>query len=81
MEQELKKLGFKRKWLYDKSGFWFEKSFKFIDLKFVFSWDTDQELGDVVIEYKKDYMELGQFKSFKQFIKTYNSYADTIIKK
>lgn len=43
MEKKLKKLGFKKKWLSDKSGFWFEKNFKYKDLRLQLMADLDNK--------------------------------------
>lgn len=44
LEKELIKLGFKKKWLVDKSGYWMEKGFKYKDLRMKFYIETDRKL-------------------------------------
>ena len=43
LEKQLIKLRFKRVWLYDKSGYWMEKSFTYKDLKFKLYCETDKK--------------------------------------
>lgn len=44
LEKELNKLGFRKKWLQDKSGYWLEKPFKFKGLDFKLVAETDKKL-------------------------------------
>ena len=43
-EKELSKLGFKKCWFSDKSGYWFEKKVKYKDFKLQFICETDRNL-------------------------------------
>jgi hypothetical protein len=44
LEKEISKLGFKKIWFQDKSGYWMEKSIKFKDLKIRFYVESDNKL-------------------------------------
>jgi len=85
LEIEIQKLGFKRRWLTDKSGYWFEKKFKLKDLKSQFIIETDHKLFQLEIMtyeigydqkmYAKHYHEVAKFKcdikTIKQTLKKY----------
>ena len=62
LESDLKKLGFKKKFLDDKSGYWLEKSIKFLDLKGKIVIETDRNISLLDLQtYRYDSNKL--FKS------------------
>ena len=56
-EKELIKLKFKRKWLDDKSGYWFEKDFKFKNLKLRLYSEPDRGILHLSI-FAHDFIDL-----------------------
>ena len=69
MEKELKKLGFKKKWLSDRSSYWFEKPFKLKDIKFIFIIQLDPDKFELDI-YDDSINCEETVKSFKCDLKT-----------
>ncbi len=64
LEIELIKLGFKRRWLPDKSGFWLEYNFKHKDIKMQIYVEVDHKLLLVQIktgDYMSGKLKLNQF--------------------
>jgi hypothetical protein len=50
LEESLKKLGFKKKYLNDKSGYWMEKPVKFLDLKGKIYLQSDSKVAFLEIQ-------------------------------
>ena len=73
-EQQLIKLGFKKVYLSDKSGFWWEKSIKILDFKVQFTFDTNYNQGDITINYKKQWIDLKEKVKFNNLIKILKNY-------
>lgn len=70
LEIQLIKLGFKRHWLSDKSGYWFEKETKFKDLKLKFIVETDYKLALMQVqtgEYFNSKFKLNQWEDVFKF--------------
>lgn len=71
----LKELGFKKKFLTDKSGWWYEKKFKHKGFEFLAYWEIDPEYAVIDIKCidlfsvkKKMYYNSVWSGSFKQLI-------------
>ena len=81
-EETLKFLKFKKVWLSDKSGFWYEKNIKFLDFIIQFTYDLNQNFGDWALIHNKtkEYLDITDKLSFKKLINKLNKY-DTFIKK
>ena len=75
-EQELKKLGFKKKWLSDKSGYWFQYSFKIKDLKLKFIVE-DHKYFELELITKDDVLDVKKFKCTMNNIKKQLKYYTT----
>ena len=76
LEIELIKLGFKRKWFVDKSGYWFEKSFKKGDFKLRFTIETDNKifgLDCLVYQYSNKKLTSPQYEAIKLYPCTLSS--------
>lgn len=69
-EKIIKLCGFKKKWLSDKSGYWFEKKHKYKNFNIMFYCDNVVEYSYIVdIENKdKEFVNLMKFKSLKKFL-------------
>lgn len=70
-----KELGFKQKWLTDKSGWWYEKKFKYKGFQFLATWELNPEYAlidilclDSSYRKKKEYYNTVWSGSFKQLI-------------
>ena len=79
LEMKLIKLGFKRKWLDDKSGYWMEYSFKgALGLKYSIDVETDRKRLEIslaqpkkhhfweFIDIKRKYSEANILKAYKE---------------
>ena len=50
LESDIKKLGFKKQWFQDKSGYWFIKVFKYKDLSMRFYLEADNKYFSLQIK-------------------------------
>lgn len=73
-EKELKNLGFKKVWLDDKSGYWFEKKFKILEFKGRFYYDGKFSTIDVVnnLDTYEITIWSGTYKKLIEKVKKYN---------
>lgn len=70
IKKALKNAGFKKKWLSDHSGFWYQKVHKYDNFKIIFSYD-DVPTKTFYIEVcnkDKHHLELFTFKSLSEFL-------------
>ena len=70
LEKELVKLGFKKNWLSDKSGYWMEKKFKLKNLNLKFVVESDRKI--FILGIKTGYYQGGRL--------TMNKYYDDLAK-
>ena len=69
-EKELSKLGFKKCWFSDRSGYWFEKKVKYKDFKLQFICETDRNLflmSAKTSEYFGNKMNVVGYEDIKKF--------------
>jgi hypothetical protein len=69
-EKELSNIGFKKRWLSDKSGYWFEKNVNYKDFKLQFICETDRNLFLMSVktfEYYGDKMNSSDYENIKKF--------------
>ncbi len=77
LEAKLVKLGFKKRWLDDKSGYWMVYSFKgYMKLRYEITVETDRKLMEVsfILERKlgyNDYMNINYKYSEANILKVY----------
>ena len=69
-EKELSKLGFKKCWFSDRSGYWFEKKVKYKDFKLQFTCETDTNLflmSAKTFQYFSGKMDVAGYFDIKKF--------------
>jgi hypothetical protein len=92
----INELGFKKKWLSDKSGYWLSKKYKFAGLKLYFSIDKDNKEYPILVymktnmsgEFEENHVDIQKhkkrnlnFKFIKNLDKKFLSTAKFIDKK
>ena len=78
-EKELKALGFKRKWLFDKSGYWLEKRVKYKDFDIKFNADPEANTFFILVKVYMDVTYKGKLSgSIHEAVKSFPCNIKTI---